>query len=61
MPLKYLEKSGKIDQINELEKAGYVKTSKQKGLPGGGQNSEIFLNVRPLKKGKKLQKLIQNI
>ena len=61
IPLSYLKKSGKIDHIDELEKAGYVKISKRKGLPNGGPSSEIFLNVRPLKTGKEIQKRIQKL
>lgn len=61
MPLRYLEDSGKIDLINELEKAGYVKVSKRDGLPNGAQTSETFLNIRPVKTGKKIQKRIQKL
>lgn len=61
IPLSYLEKSGKIHQINELEKAGYVKISKRRGLPDGRERSETFLNVRPLKTGKEIQRSIQEL
>lgn len=61
IPLSYLEKSGKIDLINELEKAGYVKISRRDGLPNGRQTSETFLSIRPIKTGKKIQKRIQKL
>jgi hypothetical protein len=61
MPLSYLEESGKIHYINELEKAGYVKISKRVGLPDGQEQSETFLNVRPLKTGEEIQQCIQKL
>jgi hypothetical protein len=59
MPLSYLEKSGKIDYIKELEEAGYVQISKRIGLPDGQEQSETFINVRPLKTGEEIQRCIQ--
>jgi len=61
MPLSYLEESGKIHYINELEKAGYVEVSKRVGLPDGQEQSETFLNVRPLKTGEEIQQCIQKL
>lgn len=61
MPLSYLKKSDKIHLIDELEKAGYVKVSKRAGLPDGSQKSETFLNVRPVKTGKDIQKRTQKL
>ena len=61
IPLSHLKKSGKIHHIDELEKAGYVKISKRVGLPDGRERSETFLNVRPVKTGKKIQKRIQKL
>ncbi len=61
MPLSHLEKSGKIDYIIELEKAGYVEVSKRVGLPDGQEQSETFVNVRPLKTGEEIQRCIQKL
>ena len=58
MPLSYLEQSGKIDYINELEEAGYVQISKRVGLPDGQEKSETFISVRPLKTGEEIQRCI---
>lgn len=55
IPLIYLEESGRIDYINELEKAGYIKTYKHLGLPDGYEIEVSFMNIRPLKRGEEIQ------
>jgi hypothetical protein len=59
MPLSYLEKSGKISFIKELEDSGYIEISERIGLPDGQEISETFINVSPLKTGKEIQRCIQ--
>lgn len=55
MPMWHLEKSGDIQYIRELEKAGYVKVTIMQGLPDGTQKDEKQVSIRPLKTGIEVQ------
>lgn len=59
MPLSLLEESGRIEFINELEQAGYVVVTTRIGLPDGQEPLETFINIRPLKTGKEIQRCLQ--
>jgi len=50
-PLSYLKKSGKIELINELEKAGYLEVSSRTGLPDGQEPNEKFIITSPSEAG----------
>ena len=47
----YLEKSGQLKYLKELEKAGYVKLEITQGLPDGTEKNTKYLRVIPLFKG----------
>lgn len=51
IPLDYLEQSGNMRLINELEKAGYIAKHQRKGLPDGTQPEEVFVTLRPTEIG----------
>jgi hypothetical protein len=50
-PTSYLEETGKIALIKELEEAGYISTSERTGLPDGQEPNEKFLVVVPTESG----------
>lgn len=56
MPLWYLEKSGDMNYIRELEKAGYVKVNILNGLPDGQMPGEKQVNIVPLQLGREVQR-----
>ena len=60
-PLEVLKLKGDIGFIKELEEAGYVKVTEQKGLPDGSSKNEIFLNITPLSSGNDLRKCMQDL
>ena len=56
IPLWHLKESGDINHIRELEKAGYVKVTFVKGLPGGQMQNEEQVNITPLHTGIEVQR-----
>lgn len=58
-PLYYLESTGKMTLIDELEDADYVEVALRKGLPGGGEDSKTFITVQPVRRGKVIHAYLQ--
>lgn len=56
--LSYLEDSGEINYIRELEAKGYVKTQVIQGLPDGTQKNVKHLRVIPIGDGVELQRCV---
>ncbi len=52
--LSYLESSGEINFIRELEAKGYVRTQIVQGLPEGTQNNIKHIRVIPIGEGGEL-------
>ena len=50
-PMKYLEKNGDLELINELAAKGYVTVSTSPTLPDGTQSDQTFLNYVATEKG----------
>ena len=51
IPLGYLEQSGSMELINELENAGYITKHERKGLPDGNESEDMFVTLRPTELG----------
>jgi len=56
--LSYLERSGEIGYVRELEAKGYVKVQIVQALPDGTQKNEKFLRVIPVGEGAELQRCV---
>lgn len=54
----YLESSGEIAFVRELEAKGYVKVLLVQSLPDGTQRNEKFLRVIPVGDGAELQRCV---
>lgn len=54
----YLESSGEIAYVRELEAKGYVKVQVVQSLPDGTQRNEKFLRVIPVGDGAELQRCV---
>jgi hypothetical protein len=61
MPLWYLEQSGDIEALQELEKVGYVKLTRHSGLPDGQQKGTTFVAVSLLGEGAEIQKALLSV
>lgn len=59
--LSYLEDSGEINFIRELEAKGYVKTQVIQGLPDGSQRNVKHLRVIPIGDGIELQRCVEEL
>jgi hypothetical protein len=59
--LSYLERSGEINYIRELEAKGYVKTQVVQGLPDGTQKQVKHLRVIPIGDGVELQRCVEEL
>ena len=59
--LSYLEDSGEINFIRELEAKGYVKTQVIQGLPDGSQRNVKHLRVIPVGDGIELQRCMEEL
>ena len=57
--LSYLERSGEINYIRELEAKGYVKTQVVQGLPDGSQKNVKHLRIIPIGDGIELQRCVE--
>jgi hypothetical protein len=58
VPIWHLEDTGQINEVYELESAGYVKVYKSLGLPDGTENTVPFISIRPTEAGSQLRKHI---
>lgn len=59
--LSYLERSGEINYIRELEAKGYVKIQVIQGLPDGTQKNVKHLRVIPIGDGVELQRCVEGL
>lgn len=59
--LGYLETSGEIKFIRELEAKGYVRTQVMQALPDGSQRNETFLRVMPIGDGVAVQRSLMRL
>lgn len=59
--LSYLEDSGEINYIRELEAKGYVKTQIIQGLPDGTQKTVKHLRIIPIGDGIELQRCVEGL
>ena len=58
LPVRYLERSGEINYIRELETRGYVRTQVVQGLPDGQEKHEKFLRMIPVGEGIHVQECV---
>lgn len=61
IPLWYLEQSGDIEALQELEKAGYAKVTRHSGLPDGQQKGTTFVAVSLIGEGAEIQKALLTV
>jgi hypothetical protein len=56
--VRYLERTGEITHIRELEAKGYVRTQVVQGLPDGQQQQDKFLRIIPIGEGIDVQECV---
>jgi hypothetical protein len=60
-PLWYLERSGDIKYIHELELAGYVSTEIRMGLPDGAEPNVKQMRIIPIGSGQYVKQCVVNL
>ena len=60
-PLWYLERSGDIKYVHELELAGYVSTEIRLGLPDGGEPNVKQMRIIPIGAGEYVKQCVVNL
>ena len=61
IPKNYLEESGEMEVIRELEESGYAVIREITGLPDASAQDEVFINVVTSYHGKELLRCIQDM